>query len=208
MRQSFFFIPCSGARRWLQLCSNNRVFTHFCVCILLLMAHCPYLQMFEHFCILQSLVWQNLLFFLSFENTQQLCFFYSTQHFPVIIFRFSLLPFPLSSCIPPLSAPSISPSRFSPPGRCSVLLAAKCFSSQLVFPLINNSFISGRHTCLREGVGWGAAVRQLMLSAGGDFTTEFQGPQVSRRGPGHKGLTWEHAKCTIWSPLSGTHLCF
>lgn len=50
----------------------------------------------------------------------------------------------------------------------------------------------------RGGFGGGGgggllAVWQLMLSAGGDFTTEFRGPLVSRGGPGRKGLTWEHA---------------
>lgn len=90
---------------------------------------------------------------------------------------------------------------------CSVLFlpAAMCSSSQLVFPLIYSSFISGRHTCPREG-----AVGQLMLSAGGDFTTGFRGPVWPEEGQTER--VWHgDMQCelrTMWALLSFKHLPF
>lgn len=78
--------------------------------------------------------------------TDLVLLFYPVFSF-LIIFRFSL-------CLLLLSLYP-SPSCSFPLGWCSVLLAAMCSSSQLVFPLIYSSFISGRHTCQREGVGGG-----------------------------------------------------
>lgn len=141
----------------------------------------------------------NCIFSLGMRNSLP----FSTQHRFLLLINFTfflpLLPLyshPSLSCLPPhpfLSASSISPAHSNTLGRCafcSVLLPAMCSSSQLVFPLIYSSFISGRHTYPRERGGGGAAVMQLMLSAGGHFIMEFRGPVWSKEGPDQKGLTW------------------
>lgn len=145
----------------------------------------PFIFIIVQFCLTEP----PLLFFFSLGIHNSFCFPVLSDSPCLIIFRSSLcLLLLLSRCFPSLLPAFFSPPLPSPPPLslsfsflstglmfCSLLLVAMCSSSQLVFPLICSSFISGRHTCPGEGVGR-AAVGQLMLSAGGDFTTEFRGP--------------------------------
>ena len=80
---------------------------------------------------------------------------------------------------------------------CPVLLAAMCSSSQLVFPLIYSSFISGRHTCpgKRGWRGRGSGEAADIISRW-RFHHWVQGPSVARGGPDRKGLTWKCAMHT------------